>query len=578
MVNVSVQPEVVAEAAANLADINSKVGAASAAAAGSTTSMVAAAGDEVSAAVAEFFSAYGQEYQELLKPVAALQEQFAAALAAAGNAYANAEVAASRALFGSPAAGGATGAAGPPLPPLNGSSIGLFMGGSGLPIPTTGYITGVLNYVNQNFNVATANATALFTPEGFYPITGFKSLPLDVSVNQGVTILQSAINQQLASGAPSVTILGGSQSAIISSLVMQNIMSGNYPFPVPSTHQLGFTLLGDPMAPNGGLMARFAGLTLPSLGFNFYGATPPNTPYSTAIYTLEYDGFADFPQYPINFLSDLNAFFGMTFVHGTYPIVDPNALPPGQTLIELPGSATLPGGTGSTNYYMITQPLPLLTPLRYIPVIGNPIADLLQPDLSVLVNLGYGSTSQGWSPGPANVPTPFGLIPPVGPVTIANALAAGAQQGLGAFASDIGDIGAGIAGLPPPALPSLSSMAFDPTAGIPSLLAAAPTSGAAAIDGFIQALQTANTTIVNGISGGIANAYAALLPTADIANAMITTLPSYDANLFLDGVQQAVNGDLIGGLAYAFGAPVAADVGLYPLLGTFELFVLLGAL
>jgi hypothetical protein len=167
------------------------------------------------------------------------------------------------------------------------------------------------------------------------------------------------------------------------------------------------------------------------------------------------------------------------------------------------------------------------------------------------------------------------LIPPVGPVTIANALAAGAQQGLGAFANDIG---AGIAGLPPPALPNLSSMAFDPTAGIPSLLAAAPTSGPAAIDGFIQALQTANTTIVNGISGGIANSYAALLPTADIANAMITTLPSYDANLFLDGVQQAVNGDPVGGLAYAFGAPVAADVGLYPLLGTFELFVLLGAL
>ncbi|MGB9303373.1 MAG: hypothetical protein WCB92_06765 [Mycobacterium sp.] len=63
---------------------------------------------------------------------------------------------------------------------MNGSSIGLFMGGSGLPIPTTGYITGVLNYVNQNFNVATANVTALFTPEGFYPITGFKSLPLPV--------------------------------------------------------------------------------------------------------------------------------------------------------------------------------------------------------------------------------------------------------------------------------------------------------------------------------------------------------------------------------------------------------------
>lgn len=31
-----------------------------------------------------------------------------------------------------------------------------------------------------------------------------------------------------------------------------------------------------------------------------------------------------------------------------------------------------------TNYYMITTPnLPLLDPLRAIPVIGNPVADLL---------------------------------------------------------------------------------------------------------------------------------------------------------------------------------------------------------
>jgi hypothetical protein len=577
MTNLFVQPEVVASAAANLADIGSTIGAAGVAAADSTTGLVPAAGDEVSAAARSLFNAYGQQYQELLKQAAVLPAEFAAMLTACGNAYAEAEAAVSNALVGGPAAVGITGAAGPPLPPLNGSSIGLLMGGSGLPIPSTqpGYIPGVLNFVNQNFNVALANATGLFTPEGFYPITGFKSLPLNISVSQGVTILQSAINQQLTSGAPSVAILGGSQSAIISSLVMQNIQSGNFPFHVPSIDQLGFTLLGDPMAPNGGLLERFAGLTLPSLGFNFYGATPPNTPYSTAIYTLEYDGFADFPQYPINFLSDLNAFFGMTFVHGTYPIVNPNALPPGETLIELPGSATLPGGTGATNYYMITQPLPLLDPLRYIPVVGNPIADLLQPDMSVLVNIGYGSTSQGWSPGPANVPTPFGVIPPVGPAAVAHALAAGAQQGLGAFSHDIG---AEVAAIPPLTLPNLSAMASGATAGIPSLLAVAPTSAPVAIDSFIQALETANTTFANGISGGIANAYAALLPTADIANAMLISLPSYDANLFLDGVQQMVNGDPTGGFVYALGAPVAADVGLYGLLGTFEFFVLLGAL
>jgi hypothetical protein len=579
MTSLIVQPQVVANAAANVADIGSMIGAANAAAAGTTAGVVAAAGDEVSAAAATLFNTYAQDYQELLKRAAVLHQQFGQALAAAGKAYVESETAAQALLGGSPAAGGVTGAADPPLPQtLIAPSVGLFMGGSGNPIPNATYINGVLNWVNQNFAVTMSNALPLFTPEGLYPVTGVKTLPVNTSVSEGITILQTAINQQLfptsGTGAPSVAVLGYSQSSVISSLVMQNILSGNYPFQVPSTSQLGFTLLGDPMNPNGGVLERFVGLTLPSLGFDFYGATPPNTPYNTAIYTLEYDGFADFPQYPIDVLSDLNAVLGIQYVHGTYASINPNALPQGDTMIELPGSATLPGGTGATNYYMISQPnLPLLDPVRAIPIIGNPIADLAQPDLAVLVNLGYGSTAQGWSTGPANVPTPFGVIPPVSPIDVAGALAAGTQQGMGAFA---GDISAGIAGISSPnvSLPDMSSIGMS---GVPSLLPAAPTSAPAAIDGFIQALQTANTTIVNGISGAAANAYAVLLPTADIANALATSLPSYDVNLFLDGVQQVISGDPVGGLVYAFGAPVAADAGLGTLAAGFEIDVLLNA-
>src|SRR5262249_16702169 len=115
-------------------------------------------------------------------------------------------------------------------------------------------------------------------------------------------------------------------------------------------------------------------LQIPSLGVTFYGATPSNTIYPTNIYTLEYDGFADFPQYPINFISDLNAVAGIVFVHPTYlnPLLNPSALPPGYAIQQLP---TSPGYTGVTNYYMITTPnapqpgglpggLPLLEPLR----------------------------------------------------------------------------------------------------------------------------------------------------------------------------------------------------------------------
>lgn len=83
-----------------------------------------------------------------------------------------------------------------------------------------------------------------------------------------------------------------------------------------------------------------------------------------------------------------------------------------------------------TTYYMIpTENLPLLEPLRSIPVLGNPLAALIQPDLKVIVNLGFGDPAHGYSTGPANIPTPFGLFPPVSPGTVLSALAAGTQQG-----------------------------------------------------------------------------------------------------------------------------------------------------
>jgi hypothetical protein len=569
-----VEPQLVSTAAANVAGIGSTINAATAAAAGSTTGVVAAASDEVSLSAAAMFDTYAKDYQSLLKQAAAFHEQFAAALASANAAYLGAEAEAQTLLF-SPSPGGGGVADPPGLTALTQPTVGLIMGGSGQPIPSPSYVTKVLNYVNQNF--VTNFTQALFTPEGLYPIFGAKELPLNTSVTQGISILDNAINQQIGSGN-SVAVLGYSQSAIISSLVMDQIANGQWPYPnVPTPSQLGFTLLGNEMNPNGGALERFVGLNLASLGITGYGATPPNTPYPTAIYTLEYDGFADFPQYPLNFISDLNAVAGIAFVHPTYATYNPSTLPPGD-LVELPGSATLPGGTGNTNYYIIMHPdLPLLEPLRLLPVIGNPLADLIQPDLSVIVNLGYGSTTQGWSPGPANVPTPFGVIPPVSPGAVFSALAAGAPQGVNAFMGDVHAEAPIVANnLSPASLTSMITSAG--TGGGAGLLPAGLTSALSSPDSFIDALKSANSSFANSLSGGLSNAYSVLLPTADIANALIISMPSYDVNLFLDGVQQATNGDPVGGLIYAFGAPVAADTGIVTLAGGIELITIIEAL
>src|ERR1700678_616352 len=186
MTSLIVQPQVVANAAANVADIGSMIGAANAAAAGTTASVVAAASDEVSAAAATLFNTYAQDYRELLKRAAVLHQQFGQALAAAGKAYVESETAAQALLGGSPAAGGVTAAPDPPLSQtLIAPSVGLFMGGSGNPIPNATYINGVLNWVNQNFAVTMSNAPPLFTPKGLYPVAGVKTLPVTTPVSEG---------------------------------------------------------------------------------------------------------------------------------------------------------------------------------------------------------------------------------------------------------------------------------------------------------------------------------------------------------------------------------------------------------
>ena len=310
----------------------------------------------------------------------------------------------------------------------------------------------------------------------------------------------------------------------------------------PSADQLNFVLVGNEMNPNGGLLARFPDLSIASLGLTFYGGTPADTIYPTDIYTLEYDGFADFPQYPLNFLSDLNAVTGILFVHTTYvnPFLGMPAVTQTQVDNAIPLSTT-PGyytNGGVTHYYMIpTQNLPLLDPLRYIPVIGNPIADLLQPDLRVLVNLGYGNPDYGWSTGYANVTTPFGLAPHVGASVVLNDLAAGTHQGIQAFKADLAN----------PPTPINVPPSKPPTPVAPTPL-----------------------NIANTIASVVSTDYAVLLPTADTGLSFVTTLPVYDATLF---VSQLLQGNLVNAIGY----PIAADVGLATVAGFVEFGVIASA-
>jgi len=436
----------------------------------------------------------------------------------------------------------------------------MILGPSGVPIPSEHYVDTVMDFYIVPNSPEGANAPqVVFTPEGLYPITGVKSLPLDTSVDQGMTILSETLG--LLPGGTTTTVFGYSQSSIISSLLQAGYIPPGSPYvppkyPLPEIPEdladsINFVLVANEMNPNGGFLSRFPDLNMPSLGVPFYGAIPEDA-YPTVSYAREYDGFADFPRYTMNFLSVLNAGLGIVFVHTQYvPAADCTGsfcLTKEQVETAIPLPTTSPT---QQYYFMPTENLPLLEPLRLIPIIGNPIADLIQPVLKVIVDLGYADPAHGFATATqpfANVLVPFGVIPDVSPLEVLEKLVAGVGQGINDFIADLGPGGS--------VAREISAMT------LPSPSFALPTP-----DDLITAVQNVVLGVAERISAATAAVYAALLPTADVINAIVAMMPAYSVDLFLEGVKQMLSGDLIGGLVNAIGLPIAANVGLITTAG-----------
>lgn len=424
-------PEALAATAADVARIESAITGASAAAASQTNGLLAAAGDEVSAAVAELFGGYGRLYQDAVRQALAFQGEFAQALAAAGSAYAQAETGNAALVAGASNSLAALLGQAPIATggPRAAAMTALILGGTFDPGPDELYLQAIAKSFIQTLFPG-YNAQGLFTPEEFWPVTpSLGTLTFGQSVAQGVQLLNSAINHQISGLGNKVVVFGYSQSATIVNDEIRALMAAGSPYPYQG--QLSFVLAGDPNNPVGGILSRFPGFYIPFLDVAFNGATPPNSPYPTSIFTAQYDGIANAPQYPLNILSDINAIMGYFYVHNTYPLMTA-AQVAHATLLP-----TSPGYTGSTSYHMfMTQNLPLLQPIRDIPYAGPPIADIFQPALRVLVDMGY--ADYGPSGNYANIPTPAGLFSLPNPFTIVPDLINSAWLGPYGAAVEIG--------------------------------------------------------------------------------------------------------------------------------------------
>jgi hypothetical protein len=465
-----------------------------------------------------------------------------------------------------------------------GDGTALVLGPSGIQgQPPQGYVEAVdqLYLAPRGF---TGTVQGVATPEALYPITGVKSLPFDTSEAQGQQILDTDILNLVHSGqadaANPVVVYGYSQSSVISAQLMSELQQQGVP-----SDDVHFVLVADESVPNGGSLSSFdipvgAHPSAPALGLTFTGGQPSDL-YPTDVYTAEYDGFADFPRYPIDELSTLNALLGIVFQHVTYADLSPQQI---ADAVQLPTSAA----DTLTNYYGIPdQFLPLLEPLLLFGSGGKALYDLLEPDMRILVDLGYGSLTEGFNQGPADVPTPVGLLPTnIDPTELFTALSNGAQQGITDFINDLQNPDLGQAAQTElvdalsPLLRATHTFGFTDVANPSQLLTNLPAllelarnflSGFANFPIADPATLTSPTGIINDLSGTISADYATLLPIADTTNALLTSLPADLANILTDqaGNPAGAFDEAIGGLAglvpfalfYGELAPIAEALG-----------------
>jgi hypothetical protein len=262
------------------------------------------------------------------------------------------------------------------------------------------------------------------------------------TIQVGLADLQAAMAQQPA-GQPFV-VEGYSQSAYIVVAEKDALMqAGQHP-------DVTLLMLGDADRPNGGLDERFVGMVTPGLGMgDLTGAEPTDAGVPTIDIANQYDFVADYPQFPINPIADLNAIFGFIYAHAAYgdgplPEQVPSVWPESEPLSGPYASEYTLGSTeivkqvdGDTTFYFIpTTDLPLLDPLRSLGV-PESVLNIFQPALQVIVEAGYDRSI------PFGDPTPAELIPTIDPATFtlefANAVVQGANNAVELFGAQLPD-------------------------------------------------------------------------------------------------------------------------------------------
>jgi PE-PPE domain len=294
----------------------------------------------------------------------------------------------------------------------------LMMGGTGMPTPSTEWMDSI---VSEYIDPATGGS---YTP---VVVTTPEALPVDLTVAEGLTDLQTAVSQQqIADPGQPYVIEGYSQSALIAVDEKEALAASGQPTP-----DVTVALFGSGNRPDGGIYERLDGLYVPGLEVDANGAEPTDLGIPTIDVAIQYDGLADMPEYPVNLVADLNDLLGVIYEHTSYGSGAVAGLFPSSTPLEGPftdqyvlgSSEIVMQQTGDTTFYLVpTSELPLLDPLLDLGVPESWL-NIIQPALQVIVEAGYDRSV------PFGDATPFELIPSIDPVTFLLEFANGVVQG-----------------------------------------------------------------------------------------------------------------------------------------------------
>lgn len=195
--------------------------------------------------------------------------------------------------------------------------------------------------------------TAVTWPMQARPVTGLNSMRLGESVTVGADNLGVAITKALTEIGPNerVTVVGLSAGALVADEQMRRLLTSP---DAPDKSKLTFVVVAD----SSRILFnknRYDGI----LGYQY--TTPVDTKYDTIVVTAEYDGFADFPDRPWNFLAVANAIAGEIVTHVPSMFTDLSTVPAQNITVT-----TNKLGGVTTQYFIPAAQLPLVKLLPFL--------------------------------------------------------------------------------------------------------------------------------------------------------------------------------------------------------------------